>query len=243
MSSWPGILFEKLPLLGKEVQRYAKGYKISFAAFGDVYCDSYPVQIRDFSSGKKLDEHVAALYPEGGGGDPAESHDIMAYYYLNHCNIDKAVKPIFIFITDVYSHETLSSSAVERYIGDTAQSDLNSTELLKRLGEKFSVYVFLKEANSHITKFWEKIYGTQKVKSIEDPRDVVELLIGVIAGELGELKDFEMRSSRRHSDKPDRTERVMKSLKSGVEDEESKSDGKSKLSEKTGKSMKSKKLV
>lgn len=244
MARWPAILFEKLALLGDEVKRYAPKYKISFTAFGDVYCDSYPLQVRDFASGKKLDEHVLALYPEGEGGDAPESHDMVAYFYLNHCNIDKAIKPIFIFITDVCSHRSLEASAIKRYTGDKAQSSLDSVELLKKLGEKFSVYVLLKCLED--AAFWRKIYGAQKVKPIEEPRDVVELIIGLVAAELGELKDFEMRSSRRHADKPDRVKRVMKSVKSGTEKTDAKSDGKAKKTAKkktSKKSMKSKKLV
>ncbi|MFC1622607.1 hypothetical protein ACFL1Y_01260 [Patescibacteria group bacterium] len=241
MSKWPGIIFEKLPLLGKEVERYAPKYEISFVAFGDAYNDSYPLQVRDFASGEALDEHVHALYPEGQGGPAPENPDLVAYYYLNHCKMDKAVKPIFIFITDVRSHTTLKSSAIQKYTGDDAQSSLDSVAVLKKLAEKFSVYVFLKEMDDRI--FWEKIYGAQKVKPIEEPRDVVELIIGVIASELGELKDFEMRSSKRHADKPDRVKRVMKSVKDGTEETDPESAGKAKTAKKSDKSMKSKKLV
>ena len=241
MSEWPGIIFEKLPLLGKEVARYAPKHEISFAAFGDAYCDGYPLQVRDFASGETLDEHISALYPEGQGGDDPESHDLVAYYYLNHCKIDEAVKPIFILITDVRSHTTLKASVIKKYVGDDAQSSLDSIAILKKLAEKFSVYVFLRGMGDR--KFWEDIYGVQRVKPIEEPRDVVELIIGTIAGELGELKDFEMRSSKRHADKPDRVERVMKSVKSGATEPTAGSDGKAKTTEKSGESMKSKKLV
>lgn len=255
MSSWPSIIFEKLPLLGKEVEHYAPDYAISFTAFGDCYCDGYPLQVRDFDVGEALDAHISALYPEGGGGDTPESPDLVAYYYNNHCKMDKAIKPFFFIITDAPSHDELSFSAIKTYTGDKAQSDyLDSKAIFKELEKKFNVFVLLKNGESY--SYWSKIFSEQKIKEVEEPRDIVELIIACIASEMGEIKDFEMRSSKRHADKPDRVSRVMKSVK--IEEEVKPEDvGKasktktstsktaSKKSEKldSGKSMKSKKLV
>lgn len=249
MSHWPGIFFEKLPLLGKEVEHYAPDYAISFSVFGDCYCDSYPLQVRDFDVGAKLDEHIAALYPEGNGGDDPESPDLAAYYYLNHCKMDKAVKPFFFIITDTISHNTLTARAIEKYTGDKIQGDsMDSRSLLKKLSDKFSVYVLLKGKGAK--KYWGDIFGDQRVKEIEEPRDVVELMIACIASEMGEIKDFEMRSSKRHADKPDRVSRVMKSVKAdvaGATDATDAAEGKASKSGDSKKTksttMKSKKLV
>lgn len=242
MSDRPGIIFEKCPLLGKEVERYAPDYSISFIAFGDAYCDSHPLQVRDFDKGEALDAHIKGLYPEGRGGDAPESHDIVAYYYLNHCKIEKATKPIFIYITDVNSHTNLKKEAIKKWIGDDAQEDLDSLDLLKKLGEKFSVYVILSGGEGY-KGFWDEIYGAQKVKVMSEARDIVEFIIGIIAGELGEGKDFEMRSSKRHSDRPDRVDRVMKSLRLDDAEVDPETEGKAKSSKSTKSSMKSKKLV
>lgn len=243
MSTWPGIFFEKLPLLGKEVEHYAPDYAISFCVWGDAYCDSYPLQVRDFDVGAKLDDHIAALYPEGNGGDAEEDPELAAYYYLNHCKIDKAVKPFYFIITDVSAHDTLSASAIKKYTGDTAQaSGLDSKSIFKKLAEKFTVFVLLKDRGAR--GYWADIFGEQRVKEVEEPRDIVELIIACIADEMGEIKDFEMRSSKRHADKPDRVERVMKSVKADAP--EVKDDlGKAAKSgdSKKSKSMKSKKLV
>lgn len=245
MSSWPSIIFEKLPLLGKEIERYAPNYAVSFTAFGDCHCDRYPLQVRDFDTGEKLDEHIKCLYPEGGGGDDPESHDLAAYYYVNHCKMEKAVKPIFFLITDTYSHDCLPSDAIRANTGDDTQGkSIDSLSVFKKLAEKFNVYVILRGHGAR--SYWSKIFGEQKVITIEEPRDIVEIVIGMIAAEVGELKDFEMRSSKRHADKPDRVDRVMRSVKvdgaSVSLDDSSAGKAKSKKSKKS-ESMKSKKLV
>lgn len=253
MSSWPAIIFEKLPLLGKEVERYAPRYAISFAAIGDGRCDDYPLQVRDFDSGKPLDEHISALYPEGGGGDNPESYGLAAYYYLNHCKIEKAVKPILVMILDAPYHDKVLVREIKDWTGDVVQSDLDTVKLFKELQKKFTVYIVLKGSKGDSEyNLWSEIVGSQQVVPMSEPRDVVEILIGIYAGEMGEFKDFEMRSSKRHSDKADRVSRVGKSLKSVAEKSAKISEieggaesGKSKLAGKAagGKSLKSKKLV
>lgn len=244
MSSWPSIFFEKLPLLGKEVEHYAPDYAISFCVWGDAYCDTYPLQVRDFDAGEKLDAHIASLYPEGNGGDSEEDPELAAYYYLNHCKMDKAVKPFYFIITDVDAHGKLSAEAIKKYTGDTAQaSGLDTVSIFKKLSEKFTVYVLLKGRSAR--KYWADIFGEQRVKEVEEPRDIVELIIACIADEMGEIKDFEMRSSKRHEDKPERVERVMRSVKADAPEVKAEDAGKASKSgdSKKSKSMKSKKLV
>lgn len=249
MNKWPGIIFEKLPLLGDEVGRYAPDYEISMAAIGDGRCDEYPLQVRDFASGKSLDEHIGMLYPEGKGGPAPESYGLGAYYYLNHCTINKAVKPIFIMILDSVPHEKVLKSEIKKWTGDTVQSDLSAKTLIQQLMEKFIFYVVFAKNIGSEKNYWENLIGPQQVVVMTEPRDVVEILIGIIAAELGETEDHELRSSARHSDRPDRVSRIKESL-SGVR-EKSKSmsvdgddTGKSKSTKKESKkSKKSKKLV
>jgi len=216
MSSWPAVIFEKLPLLGQEVDRYTPDYAISFAAVGDAYCDSEPLQVRDFDSGPALDQHIRELYPEGGGGDAPESYDLAAYYYLNHCRIDQAVLPLFIFILDAPNHEKLQPEAIQRFTGDTVNEPLDSRSLIRQLAKKFIVYVVLKDfrQGSPTTRHWQDLVGAPNVLPFEEPRDIVEVLIGIVAAETGAFEDFKARASERHADKPDRVIRVMVSLKS-----------------------------
>ena len=253
MSEWPGIILEKLPLLGKEIERYAPKYAISFCVFGDSQSeDKFPLQVRDFDSDKALDEHIGELYPEGGGGDTPESQGLVAYYYLNHCEIASAVKPIFIFVTDAPFHLAITKNEIHTYTGDEAQSDLNPKSVMKKLSQKFTTYVVLKDYGSGGSEDdWINIFDAQHVLPFKEPRDIVEVLIGIIAGEVGKYEDFEKRSSKRHTDMPERVSRVKASLKSvkliskKISDEEGA--GKSKKIGATkdagGKTLKSKKLI
>lgn len=241
-----GIVLEKLPLLGVEVERYIPEYAICFSLIGDTTSDSFPFQVRDFDKGISLDTHIKALYPEGDGGDAPESYDLAAYYFTHHCEMPNAVKPLFIWVLDSNTRRYLAAKDIKNCIGDTVQSDLDSGEVLKKLTDKFTVYVILKGSRSK--GFWTDIVGDQNVIPLEEPRDIVEMIIGIVAGEVGEYEDFEKRSSKRHSDRPDRVSRVMKStasVKAKSAASGSTEDGmKAETSEKSGgKSMRSKKLA
>ncbi len=215
MSTWPAIIFEKLPLLGMEVERYFPDHAISFTAVGDAYVDDYPLQVRDFDKGPALDAHLKELYPEGGGGDEPESYDLAAYYYVHHCAMEKAVKPVCILVCDAPSHDKVTAKVIKKYVGDKVQSDLESSTIFARLREKFSFYVVLRGFMDGLgtTIYWKRIAGAQRVLPFEQPRDIVEVLIGIIASEAGEFDDFKTRVSTRHTDKPDRIKRVLSSLK------------------------------
>lgn len=224
MQTWPGLIFEKLALFGKEIERYMANYAVSFCAFGDARCDSYPLQVRNFNNGEALDTELAGLYPEGSGGDSPESHGLVAYYYLNHCEIDKAVKPIFVMITDTDFHPSVTVNEIKNNTGDIVQSETNAKRLFERLKEKFNFYVVLRNGSSR--EFWEGLLDAQHVVDVNDPRDIVEILIGIGAAEAGAMGDFEHRSSARHSDKPERVSRVTKSLSAvKAASEAAKSDG------------------
>jgi hypothetical protein len=212
MSEWPKIIFEKLPLLGEEIKRYTPDYAISFCACGDARCDNFPLQVRDFGKDSELDEHVLYLYPEGKGGDAPESYGLPAYYYIYHCQMPKAVKPILVFILDDAPHRYVTKIEIKKYTGDDVQEDLLTSDLFKMLMEKFIVYVVLKGCGEK--SYWDSLLGKQRVVVMSEPRDVVEILIGIYAGEMGEFGDFEMRSSARHADKPERISRVKSSLRS-----------------------------
>lgn len=244
MGEWPEIIREKLALLGKEVERYAPNYAISFAFVGDTRCDSHGLQIRNFAKGPALAEHLGDLYAEGKGGDNEESYGVGAYYYLEHCEIPNAVKSILMIILDAPDHGDVRPREVKEYTGDILNEPLKTKDIFARLMEKFSVYIV--SVNGACRSYWTPMVGAQHFIPIAEPRDIVEVLIGIVAGELGEFKDFEMRSSARHSDKPDRVSRVGDSLRSVKKTSEKMSSGigaRTEGDEPVEKSMKSRKLV
>ncbi|MFH1047463.1 MAG: hypothetical protein V1738_04125 [Patescibacteria group bacterium] len=249
MGNKPGVILEKLPVFGTEAAKIAPGYAISFGLVSDGRCDPLGLQIRDFDAGPALDTHLAELYPQCGGGDTPESYGLAAYFDLEHCEIPKAIKPIYILILDAPPHLKVTSSEIKEATGDVVDQPLDTETIFRRLTEKFSVYVV---TFSH-TETWEKWLDKQHVIKTDDKNvgDIVEILSGILAIECGAYDEFALRSSKRHSDRPDRVSRVSKALKSAADKSKpaTDTDGKAVSSKKpeddgTGKSrLKSKKLI
>ena len=69
MATWPGEIFDRLPLLYQTLSKYKPDVELTFSVIGDANSDVWPVQIPHFGQGPTLDDYLKALQPEGGGGD------------------------------------------------------------------------------------------------------------------------------------------------------------------------------
>ena len=70
-----------------------KGYlahpQILIGGIGDATCDRAPLQVGQFESGIEIDEDLAKLWLEGGGGgQQTESYELAMYFMARHTSID-----------------------------------------------------------------------------------------------------------------------------------------------------------
>jgi hypothetical protein len=217
MDEWPGIIFEKLPLLYGEVKRYLPDVEISFAAIGDAFSDSHPLQVCPFGAGKALDDRINALYPEGGGGGTAqESYELAGHYYLTRCDMPKATKPILIFTGDEGFYD-LEAKTVSDVLGTPGVSR-PGIEVMKELAKKFDTYILRKryqngasDEDARIQKQWKEALGDDRVIQIQDPRRIVDCIIGIVSAAAGRFDDYTTRLSQRQT--VAQVDTVMKSLK------------------------------
>ena len=89
MSSWPSEIFDRLPLLYNTLSQYRPDLEVSFAAFGEAGCDTWPLQTTTFAGGFDLEQLLGSLYGEGGGGDAPESYGLFAHWVNTHVRIPK----------------------------------------------------------------------------------------------------------------------------------------------------------
>ncbi len=203
MQSWPETFFEKLPLLYGEVKRYLPDTEISFAAVGDVGFDSYPVQLCEFAKGKSLDKKITSLYPEGGGGgNEKESYELIAYEYAEHCDMPKSKNPLFFFLGDEGFYDKIPKTRVKEYLGHDIGETVSSMDIMTKLKSQFKVYALRKEYHNGESKIrgqWERALGAENVMMMEDPKRVVDCIIGVVANYAGEFGDFTKRLAKRQT--------------------------------------------
>jgi hypothetical protein len=205
MGEWPGIIFNKLPVLYNEAKLWLPEIDISFAAIGDAYCDRYPVQICDFAKDRDLEQHINSIFPEGGGGGQTqESYELFAYYYLKHCDIPQAQKALFVYCGDEGFYEKIRRQHVQTFFGDVVTEDIDAYHVFGQLGKKFEVYNLRVQyhddaADATIRAQWQKAIGAQRVLRLEDPRRIVDCILGLTALMANEYEQFRERLTKRQT--------------------------------------------
>jgi hypothetical protein len=216
MGEWPKIIFNKLPVLYNEAKLWLPEIDISFAAVGDAYCDRYPIQVCDFAKDRDLEQHINSIFPEGGGGGQhRESYELMAYYYARHCDLPKAQKALFVFCGDEGFYEKLRRQQIQTLVGDNLQEDPDAYAVFEELGKKFEVYNLRVKYNddkleTEIRAQWQRAIGAQRVLRLEDPRRIVDCILGLTALVANEYEQFQDRLAKRQTG--EQVEQVIKTL-------------------------------
>lgn len=216
MGEWPKIIFNKLPTLYHESKLWLPEIEISFAAIGDAYTDRHPVQICPFEKDRNLEAHINSIFPEGGGGGQTrESYELFAYYYVHHCELPKAVKPLFVYCGDEGFYETIRKMHLKQFFGDDRAEDVDAYAVFAELGKKFEVYNLRveygdKQKDAEIRAQWQKAIGAERVLRLEDPRRIVDCVIGLTALVADEYQQFQGRLAKRQT--AEQVDQVLKTL-------------------------------
>ena len=191
MSRVPRIFIEKFPSLMAALLKkgYIKHPQILFAAIGDATCDRVPLQIGQFEAGNEMDEALANIYLEaGGGGQQTESYELFKYFMARHTDLDsmnkRNKKGICFIIGDEMPYSHVKKHEVERVIGDTLEANIPVKTILKELKEKFEVIWILPAGtnnynDSTVNKYLKDMFG-QDFYKLDNPENICEFLIGKI---------------------------------------------------------------
>lgn len=182
------VIYEKLGTFFLEIQKqnYLSDPAISFAAVGDCYCDSAPLQVAQFSQSMELIDYLEQLYIEhGGGGQSSESYETMLYYYSKYCELQNTEVPFFFIIGDEGFYDKVSGDHRQAYFGEALASDVKSEAVFEQIKKKFAGNVFLLHLpyfrdDKKIVNQWRRMLG-ENVISLTDPTLVIEVMLGIIA--------------------------------------------------------------
>ena len=217
MSSWPGEIFDRLPLLYQTLSQYRDDLEISFVAIGDATCDSYPLQVTDFAAGIGLEDQLNALYGEGGGGGGArESYELFAYYLLTRARAPNASKPFLILYGDEGFYEEVEAAQIRYYLGGKERRNRDSYEVWGALSEAWNVFHLRKRypgRDAQIRGQWERAIGAERVLELPAAERAVDMALGLIARSWGHYDDFEANMLARQP------ERLVRELRERLEAE------------------------
>lgn len=140
---------------------YVTDPQIMWAAIGDAHGDRAPLQVGQFESDRRIDEQLAKIWmEEGGGGTGEESYELFAYYLANKTKLDcvKRGERGFVFFTgDEAPYPTLDKLHVETYIGDKLKKATTTSSVFQALQQKFNPFLIFPRSTME-----------QRVKSIDE---------------------------------------------------------------------------
>jgi len=226
MDEWPKVIFSKLPYLELEAREYlGNDLEIAFGAFGDAMAnDTYPAQMRPFTSGTDLKTRMEELVIEKKGGDGlSESAELMALYCLHNVIMENAVRPVLIIITDEkpYTAISVDQAAV---VGVKLDKRTTTKDVFRKLCLKFSVYLVRKpygrgwdrnamsEEDKEVKTAWLELLDADHICDLPDPSRVVDVIFGILANETGRDEYFRTELEGRQKDEQVKT--VYRSLAS-----------------------------
>lgn len=194
MGNWARTIYDKMPMFFGQIvqQNYLPDLSISFAANGDANGDDCPIQVCDFAEGTALDADLAKIWLEsGGGGGARETYELMAYYYAHFCKIPEDSAPYFFFLADEGAYEEVKASHVRDLFGKSIKQNVSTKKVFTALKKKFKGNVFLihkhyngnanSSTNKAIVSQWEDLLGSDHVLIMQDPKAVVDVMLGAIA--------------------------------------------------------------
>jgi hypothetical protein len=197
MAHWPAEIFDRLPLLYQTLSQYRPDVEVSFAAIGDATCDRFPLQVTDFEKGAALDEHLAGLYGEGGGGGGAkESYELYAWFVQNRVSAPRAERPFLLIYGDEGFYEEVSHAQLQHYVGASLEGRVPAREVFRDLMKRFEVYLLRKDYGSKpedraILAQWQEALEPQRVIPVHDEERAVDLALSLVARAWGRFEDFE----------------------------------------------------
>ena len=204
MADWPFEIFDRLPLLYNTLSQYREDLEICFAAIGDAACDQWPLQVTTFASSFDLEQLLASLYGEGGGGDAPESYGLFAHWVNTHVEIpDLDEKPFLIVFGDVTMHPKTPKDQISHYLGDRVGRDVDAIKAWNKVSDNWNTW-FLRRPTGKpgdvVDDQWGKAIGDQKIFHIKDEQRAVDYAMGLVARAWGHFDDFQDNMRARQSE-------------------------------------------
>lgn len=189
MRTVPRIVQEHLSkLLGNLQQVNGVDHpQILFGAVGDVKSDRVPLQIGQFESDNRMDEHLSNIVLEGngGGGDTCESYDLALYFLARHTHIDsfdkRGQKGYAFIIGDEYPRDEVDPAAVNEVIGDGLQGTISIEDIVAEVQQKWELFLLSptntsRHSDTDIRARWEGLLGKDHVITLDNPADIADVI-------------------------------------------------------------------
>lgn len=142
-----------------------------------------------FAQGGALDAEISKIWTfQAGGGNEVESYDLAAFYYTYAFQLGETegTKPFFFFTGDEGLYPEVREDWIRDKLGIPVEKAPTVQDLFRDLRSKFHVFLLYKpysiaSKRPKIRDAWEKLIGGEAILELQDPRAVVDTMLGAIA--------------------------------------------------------------
>lgn len=178
----------KLPNLMDMLQKHLKNPQILIAANDDFRVEpDQCVQISDFESDNRVDEHLRNLMLVGnGGGNSGESYDLLLYAAARLTVLDcmeKRGKKGYLFMyADEPLMEQVRKDQVNHVFGQGLQGNIPIEEIIAEARKLYNVFlVSTVRPEWGAEKQYPQLFGKESVIILQDPDMICELIASVVS--------------------------------------------------------------
>jgi hypothetical protein len=178
---------KRLPNLMELLNKYLTDPQVAVAANDDYdYAGLNSIQISDFESDNRVDDHIRNIYLVGlGGGNDGESYDLLLYAAARKVVLDSVEKRgkkgyMFLYADEpIFDH--VKKSQVKAIFGDTLERDIPIAEIIEEARRNFNIFVVWPDGGYlHAREKYVKLFGEDSVLTSQHPNLLCELIASTI---------------------------------------------------------------
>jgi len=182
------IAQKKLPNLMDLLKKYLDDPQILMAANDDYYevGPSRAIQISDFESDNRIDEHTRNIILVGqGGGNDGESYDLLLYAAAHKTVIDcyenRGERGYLFLYADEPIFKTHDPSQVKAVFGDDPPQTRMIEDTIAAVKKMYNVFILWPtKGYRHAREQYVKLFGEQCVVDLQNPAMICEMIGSLI---------------------------------------------------------------
>lgn len=196
MGSVPRTLQAKLPdLFGLLLRKgYVEHPQIMFGAIGDATCDRVPLQVGQFESDNRMDEHLGNILIEGGGGgQKTESYELAMWFMAHHTSTDcwekRGHKGYLFIIGDEMAYPKATKREIRDVLGQEVAASVPTEKVIAELRARWEVFYILPEGSAYagddqVFDYWRGLLGQNAIRldDLNAACETIALTIGLAEG-------------------------------------------------------------
>lgn len=178
---------QRLPNLMELLNKYVSDPQVAVAANDDFKVEGInALQISDFESDIRVDEHIRNIWlTQNGGGNNGESYDLILYAAARKVvldSVEKRGKKGYLFMyADEPIFDVVEKSEVKAIFGDTIEKNIPIAEIIEEARRNFNIFVIWPMGGfDHARDQYKTLFGEDSVLTLQHPNLICELIASTV---------------------------------------------------------------